>query len=258
MDARNSIEKRLEQVIALLQSIRLQGEYGEQHLTAWQEHYMPAALTSGRISATDRLSWWFRPATASGSPWDDYFDQSALSLEGGPEEALLYPIVRVSDQTATATQPTQSGSDEPAGPWLSLRLLLAEPEEELFDEDAESVVTCLYDFIHAIGRRDVEQAMLCVAPDYHTLEDDKEIDRLGLRHHIKNLLDSLLGWEFEISLVEVPRPILHPDAILVYAEMQIDAHNQQDAARKTILERRIAVFNRQPNGDWLISALSPV
>jgi ketosteroid isomerase-like protein len=69
-------------------------------------------------------------------------------------------------------------------------------------------------------------------------------------------LDALRGWELETSLVEIPQPILHPDGILVYAELQIDA--RKDDERRTVLHRRIAVFRKGRDRRWRIAALSPV
>jgi hypothetical protein len=256
MDAIDPTDKRLETAIALLREMLSQNAPA---LSPWQERDIAVPPISGRLSATDRLSWWFRPMTSSRDPWDDYFDPAALN----PIETFS-PGVRSSGSPFITEQPSLGppgippNAAELPGPWVTLRLLLAEPEEELLEEEGEAVVTCLYDFLHAIGRREVEQAMTCVAPDYHTLEDDEEIDYLGLTHQLLALLDSLQGWEIEVSLVEIPQPILHPDGILIYAEIQIDAVKPEEGTRKSIPDRRLAVFTRQPNGDWLISALSPL
>ena len=100
------------------------------------------------------------------------------------------------------------------------------------NDQADAAVACVYDFLHAIGRRDPEAAMACVADDYHVLEDDREVDRLGLRHQVEALLDSLRGWEIEISLAEVPEPLHHPSGILIYCEIQIDAYQRHPPAQR--------------------------
>jgi hypothetical protein len=221
------------------------GSAGE--LTPWREPPLRAPLLSGRISATDRLSWWFRPLSDGRDPWESYFEP----------EAAPAPPPRSPAATAATASPPAAPDGEPLGRRAALRLLLAEPDEELIDSDADAVVTCLYDFVHAVGRRDVATAIdECVDPDYHTLENDVEIDRDGLAAQLESLLDRLRGWELDVSLVEIPEPILHPDAILVWTELQIEAH--RDGEHQTLLHSRLAVFRRGRDRRWLISALSPV
>lgn len=205
---------------------------------------MRVPMLSGRVSATDRLSWWFRPTADGRDPWDSFFEQSATSFV---EEAGPLP----------AGPAGPAAPAEPPGRRAALRLLLAEPDEEMMDSDAEAVVTCLYDFVHAVGRGDVVTAVEeCVAPDYHAMEDDVEVDRDALAAQLHAQLDRLRGWEIDVSLVEIPEPILHPDGILVYTEFQIEA--TKDGARQTVLHRRLAVFRQGRDRRWRIAALSPV
>jgi hypothetical protein len=250
-------DPRVEQALELIRSL-LSEEAQSDTLRPWQKTRYASPPTQGRLSATDRLSWWFRPFSDSLDPWDEFFDQSsqtlAVPLIG---DRLLVP--------QTQTQPPAGNpavvSPEPGllpGPRAALRLLLSEPEEEIIDDDAQAVVTCLFNFIHAFGQRDVNKAMQYVDRDYHTLYEDKETDRVGLAYQLKSLLDTLIGWEFEVSIVEIPRPILYPDAILVYAEILIDAVKPADASRRTILERRICVFKQQADKSWLLQALSQI
>jgi ketosteroid isomerase-like protein len=236
-------DTRLEQTIALLRRLLAEME-GADGLTPWRGTRPSRPARHGRISATDQLSWWFRPASTSEDPWDDFFadDRVDVASVTGGWMALVPP----------------DAGPEPPSPRMSLRLLLSEPEEELFEADADSVVTCLYDFVHAIGRSDLDAAMACVAADFHTLEDDRELDRDGLAARVKSLLDSLQGWETDIALVEVPQPVLHPAAILVYAELQIDARRPATGERRTVVDRRVAVFSQQRDRSWRIVGLSPV
>jgi ketosteroid isomerase-like protein len=197
---------------------------------------------SGRVSATDRLSWWFRPTTEGHDPWESFFEQEPTAFAEQPA-------------ATAASQP--AGAEEPPGRRAALRLLLAEPDEELIDADGEAVVTCLYDFVHAVGRGDVATAIEeCVHRDYHAIEDDAEIDRDALAAQLHAQLDRLRGWQVDVSLVEIPEPILHPDGILVYAELQIEARKEK--ARQTIVHRRLAVFRQGRDRSWRIAALSPV
>lgn len=222
-------------------------------LYPWEDRPYALAPAPGRLSATDSLSWWFRPVHSRAQAWDDYFATAA-------DPAALAPAPPPALKRATGVN-NASIQDEPPPkltPWISLRLLLAEPEEELLDEEADSVVECLYRFIHAIGREDVTAAMDCVAEDFHTLEEEQELDRRGLERKIRFMLDALRGWEFDISLIEIPQPILHPDGILVYTETLIDAFRETDEARQSTLERRLAFFARQADGNWLMSAFPTV
>jgi hypothetical protein len=191
---------------------------------------------SDQLSATDLISWWFQPASAALDPWEDYF----------------------TGQTSAAT-PTNGGTkvDTPLAPWISLQAMIAQPEDELADEEAENAVQCLYEFLHAIGRRDVDGALAVVADDYHTIEEDREFDRLALRHQIESVLGSLDGWQIETSLATIPEPLPHPNGVLILAEIQIDAYRRADEARRSIVLRRVAVLERYGH-EWLISALSPV
>jgi ketosteroid isomerase-like protein len=250
-------DPRVEQALELVRNI-LSENASLDSLRPWENIRYASPPMQGRLSATDRLSWWFRPLSDSQNPWDDYFDQS--------NEALSPSLIRdklLALQTQTLSPPGNPlrALPEPGplpGPRAALRLLLSEPEEEIIEDDAQAVVTCLYNFIHAFGQRDIDKALKYVDEDYHTLYNDQETDRLGLAHQLKSLLDSLIGWEFEISIAEIPRPILHPDAILVYAEILIDAIKVADSTQRTILEHRVCVFKRQPDKSWLILALSQV
>jgi hypothetical protein len=221
------------------------------------------SVFDGRLSATDQLSWWFRPANGGDDPWDSYF---ADDMDGAdyPFEASLSPDAWHNpwdrDQRNHAPdrgRPLQTVS-EPPSPRDSLKSLLLEPEPDLPDDDAECVVTCLYDFVHAVGRDDLDGAMSCVATDYHAIEDDHEVDRDGLAQRLKALLDSLHGWDKDTFLVEIPQPVLHPVAILVHVEMQINAVNHATRERRTLHHRRVAIFERQRDRSWRIAALSPI
>ena len=213
-------------------------------LAPWREPPLAVPTLSGRVSATDRLSWWFRPSAGGQDPWETFFEDERPTVSAEP------PVRSV----AAAAEPP--AADQP-GRRAALRLLLAEPDEEMIDADAEAVVTCLYDFVHAIGRGEIEVAIEeCVDPDYHTMESDVEIDRDGLAAQLRAQLDRLRGWDVAVSLVEIPEPILHSDGILVYTELQIEARKGE--ARESVVHRRLAVFRQGRDRSWRISALSPV
>jgi hypothetical protein len=252
--------------IVALRDLLAQLEGGDEHLQPWRGARPPSGLPA-RMSATDQLSWWFRPAVAGDDPWDGYFAGDGSDLGGdlgglddldglwGEPAAAGLAAVRAG---ATPRPAPALPAAEPPSRRTALRMLLAEPEEELVDGDAESVVTCLYDFVHAVGRRDVEAAMACVAADYSTIEDDREVDADGLAARLRALLDPLHGWDLDAFLVEIPQPVLHPAGILVPVEIQLDAREPGTGARRTVVHRRIAVFDRQPDQSWRIVALSAV
>jgi len=252
---KQNYDSRLMEAYQLLRSI-IEGKSPDNIFPDVQRHlqFSPAPPTGahGVMSATDLLSWWFRAPLNIPNPWDVYFDRSYQSFDT-PRPVNLPNANKSKDET-NLRLPL---SAEPAL-WENLRALIPEPGFHLDDSDAEKVVDCLYEFLHAVGRCDIDSAMQRVADDYHVFEADKEIDRLGLRHRLESLLDSLRGWEIEISLVEVPEPIFCPNGILIHVEIQIDANHQEDNQTKSIVEERIAVFRKQKEGEWKIFALSAI
>jgi len=253
MDSSTSVDGRVAQAIALLRSVLYDRDEADGGIAPWRDPLVPAAPMSGRVSATERLTWWFRPARAGEDAWDSFFADAGIPGLPGPEKAAR------SGQAATLlprSGATARDDEKALGSLAGLRLVLAEPEEELVDADADAVVTCLYDFVHAIGRRDIAAAMACVAPDYHTMEGDHEVDYVGLGVQLKSILDRLRGWEIETSLVEIPEPVLYPGAILVYAYLQIEGYKHETRERQTIVHRRVAVFRRQSDHSWRLAALS--
>jgi hypothetical protein len=207
----------------------------------------PAVLPDEEMSATDLLSWWFQPTSGLSNPWNDYFDQSF-------QPAMVTPLQTSRQDGGRAAQLV---GQSPAS-WMSVLESFKEPTEELSDEYAEAVVGCLYDFLHAFGRRDIDAAMEYVSEDFHIFEGGKEIDRLGLRQQLEALLGSLRDWEFEVSPVEIPIPIYHSCGALIYVEIQVEAYHPQENLWRSIVEYRIAVFKQQGLNEWKISALSPV
>lgn len=123
-------------------------------------------------------------------------------------------------------------------------------------EAAEAAVDCLFRFVHAIEQRDPAEAVACLAADYHTFEDEREVDRDGFRLRLEAQLERW-GDELRVSLAEVPDPILHPAAILIPVTIQVDYRGAEDRRPRTDVIARIAVFRRAADGRWLIGGLSP-
>jgi ketosteroid isomerase-like protein len=246
-----------ERVIAALRALLEQLEEGDTAATPWIGS-ADVPLSPGRISATDQLSWWFRPAAGAGEdPWERFFTPPGTTpLAAGPPRAREMQASPPDGHHPWAAAP--AAATAPPGRRVSLQLLLAEPEEEMIDADAEAVVAGLYDFVHALGRRDVDAAMTCVAADFHALDEGREIDRSTLARQLRALLDPFIGWDLTTSLVEIPQPMLHPDAILVHAELQLEAHHPATGEWQSVVEPRIAVFRQQRDRRWLISGLAPI
>lgn len=189
-----------------------------------------------RLSATDLISWWFQPAASALDPWEEFFSAAPNGH----------------DRSAG----TAAGSTD--GPWAELQALVPDPEAELADEQAEAAVQCLYEFVHAVGRRDVDRALELVSDDFHHLEGDREIDRLGLRQQLESLLGGFDGWQVETSLVTIPEAIPYPSGVAILAEIAVDGFRpDDDEAWRSIVQRRVAILERTPDRDWLITALSP-
>jgi len=256
--------------------------------SGWQMPYAPPTPTfDGRMSATDLLNGWFRPSFGATDPWDDYFT--------APQQRDLAPRARTPQANATeqahsatsaaslalASRPpappvSPSPSQAiPAGilapravpedvavlPWGDPHDLLAEPEEALADEHAQAAVDTLYDFVHALGRRDLDGAMALVAEDYHTFVDDVETDKLGLRREIEMMFGQLHDWDLDASLVDIPQALFHTYGVLIPTTIGIDARRDDPLdgpLRRSIVWRRLAFFSRHGTDAWLIAALSQV
>jgi ketosteroid isomerase-like protein len=201
----------------------------------------------GRTSATDLLSWWFRPPSGEESSWNRYF---------GDSQGLSSRAIAVPGGTAVKTETAREGQELDVNLRAVVRAWVDWPEEDLSNEDAEAAIEAFYGFIHAFGRKDIPTAMQYVAEDYHVLEDDREVDCHDLSSRLEALLESLHGFEFDVSLTMAPEPLRHPYGIVIYAEIQIDARRPQDGVKRNIVERRLILLREQADSAWKISAFS--
>jgi hypothetical protein len=174
-------------------------------------------------SATDLLLAWL-PEGAGGATnaWDRYF----------------------------AEPPLPGAAREPTVP-------IARPEERWDAESANAAVDCLFRFVRALENRDVEEAMECVSPGYHTFEMGRDQDCEALRHKLEYAFDIWRHDEVRLSLAEVPDPVFHPAGILIRSVLQIDSKNAAGEHRTQLL-RRMVVFEETPRDGWLITALSDI
>jgi ketosteroid isomerase-like protein len=132
------------------------------------------------------------------------------------------------------------------------------PEGHLRAADALAVADCLYDFIHALERFDVEAAMASVADDFHELQADRELDREGLRHWLEERLDGFRGREIDVSLAEVPRPVAYGRLVLCETTLQVElaapSPTSSTSVPSSLVFRLLLAFERDGRGSWRILA----
>jgi hypothetical protein len=246
MATKITTDDRLQRVYELLgELLEERADESATDTPAWYAPPLPPVAAGMNISATDLLSWWFRPPSRKRKAWDQYL---------GSGHTAAVPIPDKPQLAAKGNEATSPASDIVSEAiWQAM---LPEPDDELASEEAESAVEVLYEFLRAFGRGDIEGALHWVSEDYHVIEDDCEIDRSGLRCRLEALLASLHGWEFEVCLAEVPQPLSHPYGIVIYAEIQIDAFKPEELAARSQSERRLVLLERVGEFDWKIAAMS--
>jgi hypothetical protein len=198
-------------------------------LTPW---YLPESHFEelpGILCATDLLAAWQPDAVAplsSSSPdarWDTYFSATpASSLEA----------------TLALSEPARSEVWNPTA--------------------AASAVDCLYRFIHALEQSDIDQAMSCIAADYHLFENEIDMDIHFLRMRLEQFLDEWRGPECRVSLTEIPDPVFFTRGILIQATLQIDYLHKIKQAMNTVLLGYLIRFDAEPGQEWLIHAFHRV
>ena len=210
----------------------------------------PVLEQGGQLTATDLLGFWFRPPTRNGPDWGGFFSQGSggvpqpdpSSQHQGPPGPPVPP-------------PVPSSPREHLRSWTMARALVRSDETYLVDQQAEGALDCLYEFLHAIERRDVEAAMDYVAEDYHSMEQDREVTKADLQVRVEKLLAWVGDADMQVGLTTVPEALFHQVGVLVFAEIQVDACSA-DGEKRTHLDERLAILKQQANGGWAISALS--
>jgi hypothetical protein len=242
----SSSEDRLRRAYEVLADLFAEspGGAGENDPAGYQPPPPPAVAFGANVSATDLLGLWFRPPSAKRNRWDAYFGDLTA-------EVPVSRVVREKESKAAATTSSHSQTVSKA----ILQAVLPETDH-LEDEDAEDAVDVLYAFVHAFGRGDIEGALQWVSDDYHVIEGDQEIDKNGLRCRLESLLDSLHGYEIEVSFAEPPESLSHPYGMILYAEIQIDGFKAADCALRSHVEHRLVLFEKTRDSGWRIAALS--
>src|SRR5262245_33286306 len=203
---------------------------------------LPPPDAEGRLSSTDLLNWWFRtPQSRAG--WDAYFT---------PTDA---------GEARSATSSPASPAAKPEADhdrWSELSVLFPEPEEHLADEHAQASVDCVYDFLHAVGQRDVEAASALIDDAFHTIDFGEEVDKLTFTNGLRAQIDELRDWDFDVSLAVAPEPVSHPLGVLIHVIIQFDAVNRLDGSKRGRVERRIAILRQDGSGLWKIAGMPNV
>ncbi|MEM8960944.1 MAG: hypothetical protein AAGD38_05660 [Acidobacteriota bacterium] len=198
-------------------------------------------------SATDLLVPWSpdhgTPDGWRGAPaWDRYFDPVTTPAPTSPAPATGF------------TTPTAPPTDDlivvpPAV------LETPGPDDELADRDAAEVIDTLFDFIDAVSRHAIDDAMGWVADSYHVIVDDREIDKDGLRIELTRFLEPRVDGELDIRLSRVPEPVPHPLGVLVLAPLRIDFTPRDGTPEPTLLDTRLALFCREDDA-WRLASLA--
>lgn len=230
-----SLDSRLRDVQALLNGILEEArDAGTEVPSHWELPILPPPDVDGQLSSTDLLNWWFRAPHGRGGN----------TLEPPAEQPQSSPAAREPDADRDA--------------WSEISVLFPEPEEHLAEEHAQAAVDCLYDFLHAVGQRDVEAAAALLDDYFHTIQDGEEIDKLRFKNHLASQLDALRNWDFEVSLGVAPEPVSHPLGVLIHASVQFDAVHRDDGTKNGSVEQRVAIVRQDESGTWKICALPRV
>ena len=234
-----SLDAKLRDVQALLNTILEEArDGGNEAPSHWELPILPPPDAEGQLSSTDLLNWWFRAPHNRARGGDDPVEQAA-------------PVGERQD-TPRASEPT--GHDR----WSEISVLLPEPEEHLAEEHAQAAVDCLYDFLHAVGERDIGAAAALIHDFYHTIENGEEVDKQKFVNFLASQLDALRDWDFDVSLAVAPEPVNHPYGVLIHAIVQFDAVHLRDGSKDGHVEERVAILREDESGAWKIAALPRV
>jgi hypothetical protein len=240
-DVSTSLDAKLKDVQALLNALVEESRDGQHDAPShWELPILPPPDPEGQLSSTDLLNWWFRaPHGRAGLPDPN---EPVTSAAGG--------------ETALADARRARVAHDPGQElWSEISVVLPEPEEHLAEEHAQAAVDCLYDFLHAVGRRDIDAASDLVHDQYHVIENGEEVDKPKFVNSLAFHFDALRTWDFDVSLAVAPEPVNHPIGVLIHALVQFDAVNLADGSKDGRVEERLAILREDESGAWKIAAL---
>ena len=255
---------RLRQAYELLESILQENEGGvppTASLSAMESHWNVAALQAS-VSPDGLLSYQELLGVALGQMAHDVPSALAHPAQAAPPQPLALDLVaRLGGHhglpTASPALEHHDAGPPAHVPGRSLPLSIW-PQDCLSDEVADAAVETLYDFLHAVGRRDLDVAMELVAQDYHTLEQDIGIDRRSLRLQLERWIDPLRDWQLEFSLSEAPEPLFHPLGVMIDAGIRMEAFRPRDEARRSLVSRRLVLLRQELDGTWKLLSAGPI
>jgi hypothetical protein len=236
-----SLDAKLKDVQALLNAIVEETRGGQNEAPShWELPILPPPDPEGQLSSTDLLNWWFRAPHGHdrSAGWND---PPAASAEGSGAPA--------------DTRRVRTPQDPAHELWSEISVLLPDPAEHLAEEHAQAAVDCLYDFLHAVGRRDISAAADLIHEQYHAIEDGQEVDKPKFVNALAFHFDALRNWDFDVSLAVAPEPVNHPNGVLIHALVQFDAVRLSDGAKDGRVEERLAILRDDESGVWRIAAL---
>lgn len=192
-------------------------------LPPWYEPDGQVVQQPWLTSSTDLLIAWHPEPVVPGAPqttdWDRFFHPAAMAVEMSRDEPMT--------------------------------------TETWNHEAASSAVDCLYRLVRSLEALDVDAAIECISKGYHGIENDREIDRDGLRLKLDGLVDQWRAAPPHISLTEIPDPVFSPAGILVQATLQADHLGPATGEPETTLLPYVFWFTEDRRSEWVIRSMMP-
>ncbi len=233
MTTGQSVDPRLHQALTLLRAVIL--DSGEGADEPWLDSNYAVSPGPDIVSSTDLLTIWPSLQPKSTDPINDrHFDN-----QPGPESPDRAPAAFAEDWVPDMRDHPGTGRTGD-------------------DREIDRAVDCLYDFLHALGRLDIPAALSFVSRDYHAVEQYRSIDYQGVQRQLEMLLDPYGDSQIEVSLAEIPDPVVHDEDVLIDTVIQIDVAADPGEQPLSTLIRRIVVLNRSSDDKWRISSLCNV
>lgn len=111
------------------------------------------------------------------------------------------------------------------------------------------------EFLKALAARDVPRAMQWVADDFHVVENDREINANDFCCRLEAFVESLRGWEIDISLPVAPEMLPLSSGIVMFTEIQIDMRDPATNRKDNLVAGRFVLLQKQADASWKISGM---